>query len=174
MRPFTSASQMSTPTVRKVWAFAAFNVYSLLLISAFEDNTAYLFDSSLIKEARLMGMNVNLNDWSWGDHYLWRLFSAVVTTVFAGILTGAIAKTNGKKTAMLANLPSVLVWLGMIYLLGFTEEEVEGKIGLLIISIMAIPLTSYVAYVFGDVGEKLQHESYREDSVLGVRGYHWI
>jgi len=97
MRPFTSASQMSTPTARKVWAFAAFNVYSLLLISAFEDNTASLFDSSLIKEARLMGMNVNLNDWSWGDHYLWRLFSAVVTTVFAGILTGAIAKTNGKK-----------------------------------------------------------------------------
>ena len=40
---------------RKIWAFVAFNLYAAFLISAFQENTAYLFDVSLIKEMKLEG-----------------------------------------------------------------------------------------------------------------------
>jgi len=159
---------------RKIWAIVAFNVYSLFLISAFQENTAYLFDVSLINEMRLKGADINPRDWGWGGHYIWRLFAAVVVTALAGILTGAIAKSNGKKISAAANIPSILIWLGMIYLFGFANVEVEGKIGFIVISILAIPLTSYIAYTFGGIGEELQRETFPEDTVLGIRSYHWV
>lgn len=158
---------------RKIWAFVAFNVYALLLISAFEENTAYLFDASLINEMKMYSLDFNPREWSWGDHYIWRLFSGVVVTAVVAVLAGAIAKNNGAKTAAIANIPSVLVW-GVICFLLFTDVKVEAKTGFIIISLVAIPLTTYVAYLAGSFGEKIQQQEYPEDTVLGIKGYHWI
>jgi len=159
---------------RKILAFIAFNIYSIFLISAFQENTAYLFDTSLMNDMRLKGIAINPREWGWGGHYIWRLFSGVVVTGLAAILTGAISKTNGNKIAALVNIPSIIVWLVMIYLFGFTNVEVEGKTGFIVISILAVPLTTYVAYVFGRIGEELQHDSFPENTVLGIKGYHWV
>jgi hypothetical protein len=90
------------------------------------------------------------------------------------MLTGAISRTNGKKIAALANIPSVIVWIVMIYLFGFTNIELEGKAGFIVISILAVPLTTYGASVFGGIGEELQRDSFPENTVLGIRGYHWV
>ena len=174
---------------RKVLAFVAFNIYALVLISVFQENTAYLFDTSLINEMRLKGIGIDPREWGWDGHYIWRLFSGVVVTGLAATLTGAISRTNGKKVAALANIPSVLIWLVMIYLFGFTNVEVGGKMiylfgfinvevggkaGFIVISVIAVPLTTYIAYMFGGIGEELQRDSFPENTVLGIRGYHWV
>lgn len=159
---------------KKIWAFIAFNVYSLFLISAFQENTRYLFDPSLIKEMRLRGIKIDPREWGWGDHYIWRLFSGVVVTAIAGFLVGAIAKTKGAKTAAISNILSVLVWTAMIYLFGFTEVQIGAQTGFIVISIIAIPLTTYVAYWAGRFGEEVQRSDFSDDTVLGIKGYHWI
>lgn len=158
---------------RRIWAFVAFNVYALFLISAFQENTAYLFDASLITKMKVSGLDIDPREWGWGGHYIWRLFAGVVVTAVVAILAGAIAKENGKKTAVIANIPSVLVWGVMIYLFGFTNVEVEAKTAFLVVSIIAIPLTTYIAYLAGGFGEEIQQE-YSEDTVLGIKGHHWI
>ena len=159
---------------RKAWAFIAFNVYSLFLVSAFQENTGYLFDTSLIKEMRLSGIDINPKEWGWGEHYIWRLFAGIVVTAIVGVLAGAIAKDNGPRTAAIANIPSVLMWGVMIYLFGFTDMGIEAKTGYIVISIVAMPLTTYIAYMAGGFGEEIQELEYPEDTVLGIKGYHWI
>jgi len=159
---------------RKILAIVAFNVYALFLLSAFQENTAYLFDASLIKEMKLGGFDVNPLEWGWGNHYIWRLFAGVVVTALVGFLAGAIAKENGAKVAAIANIPSVLIWGGMIYLFGFAGVEVEAKTGFITISIIAIPLTTYVAYLAGGFGEETQRQEFTEETVLGIKGYHWV
>ena len=157
---------------QKLWAILAFNIYSLFLLSAFQANTVYLFDASFIKEAKLI--DIYISEWGWGDHYIWRLFSSVIVTALAGILTGAIAKKNGSQIAALANIPSILVWGVSIYLFGFSGTEVVAGVGFTIISIIAIPLTTYIAYLAGNLGEQIQQEVFSEHTVLGIKGYHWI
>lgn len=159
---------------RKILAIVAFNVYSLFLVSAFQENTAYLFDASLIKDMKLSGLDVDPREWGWGGHYIWRLFASIVVTALVGFLAGAIAKDNGAKVSAAANIPSVLIWAGMIYLLGFTDVEVEAKTGFIIISIIAIPLTTYIAYLAGGFGEEVQRQEFSDETVLGIKGYHWM
>ena len=158
---------------RKILSILAFNVYALFLISAFQENTAYLFDVGKINEMRLSGFDINPRHWGWGDHYIWRLFASIIVTALVGVLSGAIAKNNGNRLAALANIPSVLVWGAMIYFLGFAGLEIEGRTGFIVISIIAIPLTTYIAYFAGGIGEEIQRE-FPENSVLGIKGYHWI
>ena len=159
---------------RKIWSFVGFNVYALFLISAFQENTAYLFDIGLIREMKMSGFDINPREWGWGDHYIWRLFSGVAVTAVVAVLAGAIAKKNGAKIAAIANIPSLIVWGGMIYFFGFTDVEVEAKTGFIVISLIAIPATTYVAYLAGGLGEEIQQQEYLENTVLGIKGYHWI
>lgn len=158
---------------RKILAIVTFNAYAIFLLSAFEENTAYLFDASLIKEVQSRGFEINLKEWGWGSHYIWRLFAGVVVSALGGFLAGAVAKESGAKTAALANIPSVLMWGGMIYLF-FSGVEVEAREGFLAISILAIPLTTYIAYLSGGFGEEIQRQEFPDNTVLGIKGYHWI
>lgn len=85
---------------RAFWAFVAFNVYSLFLISAFQENTPYLFDAKLVAEMRAAEEIFDIRAWGWKDHYIWRLFSGVVVTAIAAYLAGAIALKNGAKVTL--------------------------------------------------------------------------
>ncbi len=158
---------------RKILAIVTFNAYVIFLLSAFEENTAYLFDASLISEIQSRGFEINLKEWGWGSHYIWRLFAGVVVSALGGFLAGAVAKESGAKTAALANIPSVLMWGGMIYLF-FSGVEVEAREGFIAISIIAIPLTTYIAYLSGGFGEEIQRQEFPSNTVLGIKGYHWI
>ncbi len=160
--------------VRKIWAFIAFNLYAACLISAFQENTAYIFDFSLIKEMRLDGMSIDPGEWGWGSHYIWRLFAGVVVTAIVGFLAGSIAKSKGALTAAVSNIPSVLYWAWFVYLFGFSDVQLEEKTAFIIISIIAIPLTTYIAFIAGGFGEEIQKENFEENTVLGVNPYHWI
>jgi hypothetical protein len=160
---------------KPILAIFAFNIYASCLIGAFQVNTAYLFETDLIEQLRGSGLDVSSpSQWGWGDHYIWRLFAGAVVTALVGLLAGAIAKEGAARIAALANIPSMLVWVGMVYLFGFADVELEARMGFLVISITAIPLTTYIAYVSGGLGEDVQRQNFRSDTVLGIKGYHWI
>lgn len=162
-----------TTNREKIWSFVAFNLYVLFLISAFSENTAWLFDASLIKEMKLAGMSISPNEWGWGNHYIWRLVAAIVVTAVAGFLAGAIAKNKGALTTAISNIPSVLFWIFFIYLYGFSGEPLEEKTAFIIIAIIAIPLTTYIAFIAGGFGEEIQ-EVFEDNTILGIKPYHWI
>lgn len=158
---------------RVIWAFIAFNVYSLFLISAFQENTPHLFDAKLVSEMRAAGEIFDIRAWGWKDHYIWRLFSGIVVTAMAAFLAGAIAQRNGAKVAVIANTPSVLVWAAMLYFMAFGHTEWEGQTGFIVVSSIAIPLTTWIAYQFGKIGTDTQASKFEDNTVLGVRPYHW-
>ncbi|MFC1591340.1 hypothetical protein ACFL43_02330 [Thermodesulfobacteriota bacterium] len=157
---------------RKIFAFIAFNYYALFLLSAFMENTVYLFDAEALKEINLQGLEINPKDWGWGDHYIWRLISGVIVTALVGMLAGSIAKSRGAITSVIANIPSIFIWIFFIY--AFVADFIQGsKGGFITVSIIAIPLTTYIAYIFGGIGEELQKD-FPDNSVLGIKGYHLI
>lgn len=88
--------------------------------------------------------------------------------------TGAISKEKGAKIAALANIPSILIWGVSIYLFLFETVEMEASTGFLVIFIIAIPLTTYIAYLSGGFGEVIQRQEFPENTVLGIKGYHWV
>jgi len=159
---------------RIIWAFIAFNAYTLFLVDAFQRNTAYIFDAEAVAEMAFYQLDFSYADWAWGDHYVWRLVVAVVATCFVAFLTGAIAQKNGNKVALVANIPSVVGWLVIIYLFGFADFEVSGKTGFLVVSFLAIPATLFLSYMFGGIGEATQAEEFDENTILGIRPVHWI
>jgi Na+-driven multidrug efflux pump len=123
---------------RPILAIIAFNIHAVCLLGAFQVNTAYLFETDLIEQLRGSGLDVSPpSQWGWGDHYIWRLFSGVVVTALVGVLAGAIAKEGGARMTALANIPSALVWVGMVYLFGFADVELEVGTGFLVISIIS-------------------------------------
>ena len=159
---------------RKIGAFIAFNVYSFFLISAFEKNVPYLFDAKILSSMRERGLQIDIGDWGWNDHYIWRLFASAIVTALAAFLAGAIVRDKGGKIAAISNIPSILIWMGFLYLMVFGHVKVAGQTGFAIISLLSIPLTSFVAYFAGNIGEEVQNTGYGENSVLGIHPYHWI
>jgi len=157
-----------------VAAFLAFNIYSLFFISAFMENTSYLFDMKRVSNLIESGLIIDPRELGWGGHYIWCLFSSSVVTALAGFLCGAIAKRKGDKVAIISNIPNILIWGFFFYISIFSKIEIEGYKGFAIVSVIAIPLTSVIAYNFGKIGENIQHEEFKEDSVLGIWAYHWI
>jgi hypothetical protein len=159
---------------RAILAFIAFNVYSLFLIAAFQENTLHLFDVKLVSEMRAAGEVFDLKEWGWKGHYIWRLFSSVIVTALTGFLAGAIARDKSGKVSAISNIPSVLIWAGTFYFMAFGEVDVEGKTGFLIVSLIAIPVTTWIAYYAGKIGYETQEANFVEGTVLGIRGWHWL
>jgi hypothetical protein len=166
--------------MRKVLAFLAFNVYSGCLVWAFQINTPYQFDSDMIK--RLSGGDIDSpSHWGWGNHYIWRLTASVVATALAGILTGAIARTHGGLTTALSNIPSVVISVWLIHYLlapdfaiSYGDQVITAHTGMIVTSVISIILTTYVAYLAGESGANLQHDEFKDRTVLGIAGHHWI
>lgn len=159
--------------VRAFWAFMAFNIYSLFLVSAFQENTPHLFDAKLVSEMRAAGEIFDAREWGWKGHYVWCLFSGVATTGIVAFLAGAIARDKGGKIAAMANIPSMLVWAGTFYVMAFSRIEVEGQTGFLVVSLVAIPLTTWIAYQCGNIGAEIQTSDFPEGTVFGIWPFHW-
>ncbi len=159
---------------RAIYAFVAFNVYSLFLIAAFQKNTPFLFDAALMAEMHAGSESFDIQAWGWKDHYLWRLVAAIVATAVTAFLAGAIAQRNGARVALAANVPSVIMWAIVFYLMAFGEDKWEGQTGFAIVAAIAIPLTTWIAYRCGKIGEETQANEFRSETVLGIRPYHWI
>src|SRR5258708_22926263 len=141
--------------MRRVLAFIAFNVYSGSVVWSFKLNTASEFDSAMIR--RLHGAGVDSpSHWGWGNHYIWRLTAAVVATVLAGFLAGAIARTRGGLTAAVSNLPSIGISIALMsYLLGdnsalvYVDQTFSSPTGVIVAILAGIPSHTHFSYLSG-------------------------
>lgn len=167
------SASFAPTAMRWLWAFMIFNIYSIFLVAAFQKNTPYLFDAKLASTRQAAGLFVSLQEWGWRDHYLWRLFTGVVVTGLVGFLSGAIAKSKGGIVAVISNVPSVLIWAVTFYLMAFGKTPIEGQRGFAVVSLIAIPLTTWIAFFFGRSGMDIQNREFSDGTVLGIRPYHW-
>lgn len=158
---------------RKIWAFIAFNLYSIQIIGAFKESTPFILDGTKWEQARNLGILMHPSEWGWQDHYVYRLIAAVITTIAVGILTGAIARTKGGLTTLIANIPSVVIWLFAAVVIIYKKPEIVASVGFMVISIIAIPVTTYLAYQAGKVGEDMQSD-FADNTIFGIRPYHWV
>jgi hypothetical protein len=166
--------------LRKVWAFFAFNFYFLAFLWAFQVNTPYVFDGEIVR--RLEGGDFDApSQWGWGNHYVWRLTGVVVATFLAGILAGAIARTRAGVTAAMSNLPSMAIAAYLTYYLAFEhptiaygDEKLVAHTGMIVTSLISIPLSAYLAFMAGNYGVEVQEREFGGKAVLGISGYHWL
>lgn len=157
-----------------IGAFFLFNVFFIFIISAFLENTPYLFDMKIVKELKASGLIDDIRELGWNGHYIWALISFSVTTYFVSFLTGAMAQENGGKVSLLSSIPSDLGWVFLFYMMALSGGKYEGQTGFIIVSIIAIPLNVYIAYMAGCAGEEIQKDEYNPNTILGIWKYHLI
>lgn len=167
---------------RKIAAALAFNMYALIFVQAFWQATPLLFHGKEIMRLKDQGVPFNFDEWGgFGNHYLWRLLAAIVSTALAAFICGAIAREKGGKVALLANIPSAIGWIAYLcsFFLydsfGFKEvADWEGlKTAYVAVSIIAIPLTCLLAIKGGEIGERFQMDASQEDKTLQIADWHW-
>src|SRR3974390_137141 len=113
---FGSVAEVN-PMARKIWAFLAFNIYAVLILWSFQKTAAYVLDAEILSGGERIAEQLAATDWSWRDHYIWRLLAAIVATGLPAFLCGAISRASAGKTAIAANVPGVLLWMVLLYLL---------------------------------------------------------
>lgn len=167
--------------VRKVFAVLAFNVYAWCIVWAFQANTAYQFDADMIRRLSGTGFDTPPTQWGWGNHYIWRVLAAVIATALAGVLAGGLARTRAGLTAAIANIPSIAISGALIYWFVtentatvYGDQHITTHTGMIVSLLVGIPLTTYLAYVSGEGGAKIQHDEFEDGTVFGIAGYHWI
>ena len=167
---------------RKIAAFLAFNVYSLVFVQSFWAATPYIFHSSELGKLNERGLPFRFEDWGFDDHYFWRLCAAVVSTAFAGFICGTISREKGGQIAAWANAPSIIGWMfyGWMFFFYFDSLgiEIPPKVESLksaygVISLIAIPLTTWLAYRAGNFGVRWQLENNGDRGTLGIWDWHW-
>lgn len=167
---------------RKIAAALAFNVYALVLVQAFWAATPLIFDGREVDRHLAEGTQFRFEDWGFGEHYLWRLFAAVFATAVAGFICGALARDKGRNVALVANIPSGIGWLGYAWMFFFLLDSYAVQLndanqGLKtaygVISVVAVPLTFWLAGKFGELGEKFQIQLDQPGRTLGVGDWHW-
>jgi hypothetical protein len=102
----------------------------------------------------------------------------MVATACAGILAGALARSRGALIAAVSNIPSAAVACFLLYYLSgspalsYGDRTLTNHTGMIVCTALLIPLTTYFAYVCGEVGARIQQEL-PANTVLGIWGYHW-
>ncbi len=168
---------------RTLAAVVAFNVYAMIFFQAFWAAMPALFYSKEIERLANQGVPFRFEDWGFGDHYLLRLFTAIVATAVPGFICGAIARSRGGRVALIANIPSALGWIAYAWICFFVFDNVQMQLPvpqqqLLVpyglISIVAAPLTCWIAIKSGVLGEEVQkaYSPYPQNT-LGVNDWHW-
>ncbi|GJQ61167.1 MAG: hypothetical protein SCALA702_02200 [Melioribacteraceae bacterium] len=120
------------------------------------------------------------------DDWLLRIIAIIISSGLGSITAGLIARHKGKIIGVISVLPSVLVWLFILYFLlndelGLTIFKVniipESTSKLLIL--LSVLVNILVGYFGGGYGEKLSsnlHSNYdnRKYSLLGIKWYNFL
>lgn len=120
------------------------------------------------------------------DDWLLRIIAIIISSGVGSIAAGIIARYKGKIVGVISVIPSVLVWLLILYFLlndelGLTIFKVnvipESTSTLLIL--LSILINIIVGYFGGGFGEKLSsnlHSNYdnRKYSLLGIKWYNFL
>ena len=167
---------------RKIAAALMFNVYAWTFVGAFWAATPFVFHGPELVELKSKGLPFAFDDWGFFDiHYLWRLLAASVSTFFSALICGAIAREDGGKVALVANIPSVLGWLVFVGAIFYLRENGDAKRGIAegvltaisVVSLIAIPVTFWLAVKGGDLGERFRMTSSPHRGNLLIADWHW-
>lgn len=167
---------------RKIAAVLAFNAYAYVFVLAFWGATPFLFHGQDLSHLREQGLPFSSYDWGFDDHYLWRFIAAAVSTALAAFICGAIARERGGRVALIANVPSVIGWIIFVWVYFFSFDDFdinpdqktkELMTAYGIVSVLAIPMTGWLAVKFGEIGQRAQTGSSNPDGTLGVADWHW-
>jgi len=152
-----------------IYAFLIFNIFSILLIFAFEDNAAYIFDQEDIRyQVFASGGEFYTGGLSWGDHYLYRLFASITVTFIAASIVTSIVEKNAGIVAAISNTPSIIFWM---YSLNTHLMGADISYGYVSISVIAPILTTWIAY---KIGKNESKEGVKLSAVMSINSYHWI
>lgn len=151
-----------------VAAFLTYNFYAGFLLSAFIENTGYIFDNSQIQSLIKAGEAFDPKDWGWNGHYLWMLFSSIVTAVMSGLLCGAVSKDEKGITSLISSIPTIFIFGYIVYLMQFTGGEYLNQTGTTVVAMLNMPLTAFLAYTSGKFGAEIQRNVFPENTVFGV------
>ena len=109
----------------------------------------------------------------WGNHYILSLIAVMIATFCAAFLVGATAKKKGGFVASIANIPSILFSIVILYFFYKNSSVMENVIGWNISLILGILGSIGLAYWGGKIGEKKQNQEFETNTILGIRPFHW-
>lgn len=162
--------------MRYFLAFLAFNLFGYLFVWAYGLNTIFLFDHELVIELFEGNYKPEDSNWIWGEHYIYRLYVCCLIIFICSFFAGAVAQKMARMSQLFQIFQHPL--LVPLYLFGFTDYlnvEINNQNTLfVIICIVTIPLSTYIAFYSGYLGEVFQIEEFGTDNVLGINGYHWV
>jgi len=155
-------------TLRKfAGGFLAYNTYSFVLMAAFVINSPRLFGS---EGSAVENFSPGAAPFS---YYVWFLVARCLTTLIPAFLAGAIVKARGGMRAVLFNVLWALFHLisGIAVFAGAVEGW-SWKFAL--VSVIAAPLTTGIAFLGGTWGQHYQAKHCEEETVLDLWPYHWV
>lgn len=155
-------------------AFLTYNLYAVFLLSAFLENTGYVFDYGQIQSVIKAGEAFDPKDWGWNGHYLWMLFSSIVTTVVSSLLCGAVSKDEKGITSLISSVPTIIICGFVVYLMQFTGGEYLNQTGTTVVAVLNMPITAFLAYTSGKFGAEIQRNVFLENTVFGVARWNLI
>ena len=112
-------------------------------------------------------------DYGWGDHYILFLLGFCVAVGCASVLSGAMAKRNGAVIASVANVPVALLMVTAAYFHYTGGMYFESPNAWGIILPLAVIGSIIGAIVLGKAGEENQADDFPDNTVLGIRAFHW-
>ena len=120
----------------------------------------------------------------WGEHWFLRALASLISSACAGFITGVIGREKGKTLAIIAVLPSWVLWVIVEYtaLTGhfplFTTDDIYVSLGNKIFTGFIILALFPVAWYSGSQGE-IMGQKYstffdsRKHTLLGIKWYHY-
>jgi hypothetical protein len=121
----------------------------------------------------------------WGEHWFLRTLASLVSSAWAGFIAGVIGRKKGKLLAVIAVLPSWIVWVIAEYaaltgnLLPFNIDDIYvslgNKIFMGLIIIGMLPTAWYSGQQGQIIGQEYSpHFDSRKHTLLGIKWYHYI
>lgn len=123
-----------------------------------------------------------LDTWDilWGEHWFLRALASMISSACAGYIVGIIAREKGKILAVIAVLPSWILWISIEYAALFrANNDVYVSLGNKIFIGFIILAMLPIAWKSGKQGEIVgqKYASFydsRKHSLLGIKWYHYL
>jgi len=159
---------------RYLGAILVFLIYWLIIWGCISRVTGTVLSSEEASDLVEIGILTNVWEYGWGDHYIWFLLMFCAVTYLVAFVSGATAKRKGGFTAVLANIPVFLMLLLISYWLLTDNKIFMAKFAWQIVVPISAVASLVCSYIGGIAGESTQRGEFEENTILGIRWYHFF
>jgi len=121
----------------------------------------------------------------WGEHWFLRALVSLISSAWAGFITGVIARQKGKTFAIIEVLPSWIIWVTAEYTamtgyfplfnIGDFYVSLGNKISMGFIILAMLPVAWYAGAQGEIIGQKYStFFDSRKHTLLGIKCYHYF